>query len=635
MPLSRGTGLSWAIAGLWIIALFPGVLSQNTSSKGGTIKESYDYVIVGGGTSGLTVGDRLSESGKYSVLAIEYGYIEPDGLRLGQNTYNITSAPAAELNNKTFSVDVGCIVGGGSAVNGRILQRGTKDDYDIWSQLGGSGADGPWSWKNLLKYFRKGLQLVPPNPDIPADFNFTVDYKYWGQNNGNKSVFAMYGNTIPPNTYPLYQGTKQVPGVNVPEDGANGELGLLYYMQATDPRTGNRSYARTAHWDDLNRPNYDLLVGTRVNRIVFEGTTAVGVQITPRGGTGPPSIIKAKKEVILAAGTIHTPQILQLSGIGPADLLKKAGIKVKVDLPGVGANFQDHTFVSDVSFRWGTPPPIPESLISQTPASNGISRTYLGLSVPLSVVSPNYTSIAQTLLSQSSASVLPPSTHPSIVKGYSSQKSLLAKSILSPKDTSLSYLRISLNPLTVLPTDDPNVSPASLSLLPINIHPFSRGTVYIDAVKTKAAPSLAAASEIEPTVDYRALSNPLDIALVISQIRFLRAVFTSPNGPFTAYNATEINPGAQLQTDAQLEKWIREKTSPSVYHPVGTCAKMERSLGGVVDESLRVYGTKGLRIIDASIFPLVTGATTTMSVYAVAEKAADLIKADQKGGHGH
>ncbi|KAM7198716.1 hypothetical protein V8F20_006031 [Naviculisporaceae sp. PSN 640] len=632
MTPSRVTSLGWALVSLSITATIPGTVAQGLGPNARAIKDTYDYVIVGGGTSGLTVGDRLSEDGKYSVLAIEYGYIEPDGLRLGQNTYNITSAPASGLHNKTFSVDVGCIVGGSSAVNGRNFQRGTRDDYDIWSELGGSGENGAWSWKGILKYFRKAVQLVPPNPDIPQDFNLTVDYKYWGTDNGNRSIFAMYGNTIPPNAYPLYQGTKALPGINVPTDGGSGELGLLYMMQATDPRTGQRSYARSAHWDDLNRPNYDLLVGTRVNKIMFEGksNTAVGVQITPRGSRGPSTIIKAKREVILAAGTIHTPQILQLSGIGPAKLLKQAGIKVVEDLPGVGANFQDHTYVDSVSFKWGTPPPVPASLVAATPASNGISRTYLGLSVPLSVVAPsNFTNLANSLLSQNPASVFPKDTHPSILKGYKKQQSLLAKSILSSSNGALSYLRISLTPLFVAPTDDPNVSPLQVSYLPINIHPFSRGTVLIDAEKTKQAGSIAAASEIEPVVDYRALSNPLDIDLIILQVRYLREMFLSKEGPFGQYNATEITPGAEIQSDEELEAWIRQKLVPSVYHPVGTCAKMKRELGGVVDEELKVYGTKGLRIVDASMFPIVVGATTSMSVYAVAEKAADLIKADQ------
>lgn len=272
----------------------------------------------------------------------------------------------------------------------------------------------------------------------------------------------------------------------------------------------------------------------------------------------------------------------------------------------------------------GIPPPVPQSLVAAAPASNGISRTYLGLSIPLSVVSPtNFTKLARSLLSQNPASVLPKNTHLSILKGFKKQAALLAKSILSPESNgALSYLRISITPLVVLPTDDPNVSPAQVTFLPINIHPFSRGTVLIDAGKTKQAGSIAAASEIEPVVDYRALANPVDIQLTILQIRYLREMFLSKQGPFGQYNASEISPGAELQTDEELEGWIRERLVPSVYHPVGTCAKMKKDLGGVVDEELKVYGTRGLRIVDASVFPIVVGATTSMSVYAVAEKVS-------------
>ena len=145
---------------------------------------------------------------------------------------------------------------------------------------------------------------------------------------------------------------KQIPGVDTPVDGGAGQTGLVYYPTSSDPRTGAGSYSGTGHFDGLDRANYELLPATRVNKIVFERDVAVGVQITPRGGgKKSASVVRVKKEVILTAGALHTPQILQLSGIGPADLLKRANIPVKVDLPGVGSNFQDHLFIPEVSFR--------------------------------------------------------------------------------------------------------------------------------------------------------------------------------------------------------------------------------------------------------------------------------------------
>lgn len=162
----------------------------------------------------------------------------------------------------------------------------------------------------------------------------------------------------------MYEAMKAMPGVTVPVDGAGGENGMFWFPRSMDPVTLERSYAKTGHWDDLNRNNYDLITGTKVDRVVFKGKKAVGVYMSPRvnstqtedgarqaNGKRKQRMIKARKEVILAAGSIHTPQILQLSGIGPASLLKKAGIPVNVDLPGVGANFQDHQYLPTLNYR--------------------------------------------------------------------------------------------------------------------------------------------------------------------------------------------------------------------------------------------------------------------------------------------
>jgi choline dehydrogenase-like flavoprotein len=138
---------------------------------------------------------------------------------------------------------------------------------------------------------------------------------------------------------------KNMPGMTVPVDSGAGETGLYWYPISQDPVNYVRSYARTGHWDGINRPNYQLIVGSKVTKIVFDGDTATGVEFVARGAeTGPVTTVRARKEVILAAGTVHTPQVLMLSGIGPASHLQEAGIPVKVDLPGVGNNFQDHRF---------------------------------------------------------------------------------------------------------------------------------------------------------------------------------------------------------------------------------------------------------------------------------------------------
>ncbi|KAB5515483.1 hypothetical protein GE09DRAFT_1179452 [Coniochaeta sp. 2T2.1] len=571
-----------------------------SSIKVHAIHDAYDYVIIGGGTAGLTVGDRLSESGEYSVLVIEYGLLVPEGFVQGQTTYNITSAPSPGLNNRNFSVDVGCIVGGSSAVNGKIFQRGTTRDYDIWGELGGSNVNSSWTWNNILPYFRKGIQLTPPKPEIPKPFNLTYDAQFWGHNTSNHSIFATYGNVIYPNVFTMREALKQVPGMALPADSGAGQPGTMYYMFSTDPLTGARSYSRTGHWDGLNRTIYHLITATRANKVILEGDKVVGVQITPRGGgKNTSTIVKVNREVILSAGTIHTPQVLQLSGIGPAGLLKWAGIPVKVDLPGVGANFQDHSFVPTVSFSWGTQPPIPVELRNISLVPDGLGNTTMGVSIGLPVVSPsNFSSIAARFADQDPAAYFPNGTHPTIITGYRQQQLIYSRE-MRLKD--FSFLRFSVK-------GDPTFTP-------VNIHPVSRGTILIDPTNPEA----------EPIVDYRAASNPIDIELAIAGIRFIRRLITT--GKLAQYNATELVPGAEYDTDEKLGAFVRNVSVATTYHPVGTAAKMPREWGGVVDEELRIYGVEGLRVVDASIMPTIVAATTSMTVYAIAEKAADMIKA--------
>ncbi|KAK4658271.1 hypothetical protein QC762_100470 [Podospora pseudocomata] len=563
------------------------------------IKETYDYVIVGGGTAGLTVGDRLSESGKHSVLVIEYGYLEPDGQRPG-TLYNITSAPVAGLNNRTFPVSIGCVVGGSSAVNGMIFQRGNAKDYDVWGELGGGNSRVRWDWVDMLKYFKKSIQMTAPKPETAA-FDLRYDTKYWGRNlTTNHTIFATFGNVINPKTHAFYEAAKRLSGMKVSPDAGSGQLGLQYYQTSTNPYTGERSYSRTGHWDRLNRANYDLLTATRVNKIVFDHHRAAGVQIYPRGESSKKTTIRARKEVILAAGAIHTPQILQLSGIGPADLLKRAGIPVEVDLPGVGYNFQDHTFIPAVSFSWLTSPPIPEHL-NITVVDDGLGRTSLGLSVELPVVSPgSFKRIASKYESRDPATYLPKGTDRTIIRGYRKQQQIYAREMRA-KD--FSFLRATFS-------GDP-------SFVPIIIHPVSRGTVLID-------PAAGSDIEVEPIVNYRAASNPIDVDVAVEEIKFLRRFMTT--GELSRYNATEVVPGPGYESDEALGAWVRANTIPSVYHPVGTAAKMPREWGGVVGEDLMVYGVRGLSVVDASMMPTIVAGTTSMTVYAVAEKAADLIK---------
>ncbi|KAK0109901.1 hypothetical protein ONS95_002572 [Cadophora gregata] len=600
--------------------------AQHLSHSGG-LRSSYDYVVIGGGTSGLTLADRLTESGKYSVLVVEYGYfsdiptlpydpINPIDVSPESLMYNITS-----VGTKKQLVGIGCVVGGGSAINAQAFMRGTSEDYDRWAALGGE--DSNWGWKGILPYFKKSVTFNPPDPKLAEEFNITYDIKEaWG---GNGPVLASYGDYQYPPTKIMYEAWKAFPGITYPRDGSEGKAGIVWIPSSKDPITETRSYARTAHWDPVqNRTNYAILTGHKVAKINFRQTRleimATSVKIVSRTNSSSTRIVKASKEIILAAGAIHTPQILQLSGIGPRDVLKAANISLLMDLPGVGSNFQDHSWFT-VGYNFTTPvlPNRASLLNNKTFASwalelweanrtgpysisqgGGAALAQVGLPV---IAPTTYSSIASEIESLDPASILSLGTHPTIVAGYRAQLKLMAAAARS-KNTAWLQMGLGGNPFGVA---DQWV---------FNIHPLSRGTVHLDPSDPNG----------EPLVDYRMLSNPVDLRVAVALFKGIRAYYGS-QGAMKRLTPVETKPGANVTSDADIEEFLKKTLDPSQYHPVGTCPKMPLELGGVVDEELRVYGVEGLSVVDASIMPLIVGATMQSTVYAVAEKAADLIKA--------
>lgn len=240
-------------------------------------------------------------------------------------------------------------MGGSSAVNGMMAVRGTTEDYNRWGRFFGNTSD--WSWGGLMPYFQRALNFVPPHADVTESSNLTYDTEFWGNTSG---VYAGWPSYQYPGTTVLFNAYREVPGIEYPVDSGAGETGMYWFPTLMDPYSVTRSYSRTGHYENLNRSNYHLITGSKVNRIVLNGTTATGVTFVPAGSrigsanstTNAPKMVRANREVILAAGAIHSPQILQLSGIGPKTLLGQANITTVVDLPGVGQNFQDHPMLS-------------------------------------------------------------------------------------------------------------------------------------------------------------------------------------------------------------------------------------------------------------------------------------------------
>lgn len=258
--------------------------------------------------------------------------------------YSIQSVPQTNLQNRTIAVLAGKVVGGSSAVNAMMTVRGTAADYTRWGSFFSDASH--WSWDGLLPYFKRALNFAPPDAAVTEAANITYDTSFWGNTSG---VYAGWPSFQYPGTTAQMEAFKGIPGVPFVKDSGSGEPGVYWYPTFMDPALVERSYARTGHHDKAaNRTNYHLVTGSKVLRVLLEGTKTTGVAFVPVGSASnstSETVVGARREVIIAAGGIHSPQVLQLSGIGPRKILTGANITTVVDLPGVGQNFQDHPMV--------------------------------------------------------------------------------------------------------------------------------------------------------------------------------------------------------------------------------------------------------------------------------------------------
>ncbi|KAF9884849.1 hypothetical protein FE257_001192 [Aspergillus nanangensis] len=478
--------------------------------------------------------------------------------------------------------------------------RGTTEDYDRWG--GFFGGDSTWSWEGILPYFKKALHFQPPSEHAVEQMpGLEYDTSYWG---ASSRLYAGWPSFQWPGIKYQWELYKKLPGVKTPEDSGAGQAGVFWYPTYMDAEgTVNRSYAKTGHWDGLNRPNYDLVTWTKVTKIEIDNKKATGVTFRPNTFDEKDwdfTTVAAKKEVILSAGAIHSPHLLQLSGIGPSKLLESARIKPKHHLPGVGQNFHDHTtltyeikhptFVAWADKLWAA---------NRTgPWSRGMWNTGAWLGMP--VIAPrSYQAIAAKVEAQNAADHLPAGSDPTVIAGYQARLDSLAKAIRSDNAIFYSHYFSGDEPVNYFTYE----------------HPLSLGTVNVNV----SAPGA------EPVVDYRTYSNPVDFDIVVEMARFHRRmnVHSSIMGQF---GPLETAPGLNVTSREDWVAYIRRNTLPTAMHPVGTCAMMPLELGGVVDEQLKVYGVEGLRVVDASVMSVIIGANLAGTVYAIAEKAADMIK---------
>lgn len=485
-------------------------------------------------------------------------------------------------------------------INGMFFNRGSKADYDAWEQLGNPG----WSWSDLFPYFKKSESFTPADSSTTRDFSISWQNSAHGFSGPVRSSYPVY-------QYPSIRNFVQAwtsLGVSTPKDPGSGTAyGVFWAPSSLDPTDETRSYARVNHYDRVDyRSKYHLLVDTATAKISLKSKKAVGVELLSDQGSKPISV-KAKKEVVLAAG-IHSPQILQLSGIGPKALLNKYNIDTLVDLPGVGTNFQDHATLY-VALQYGNPihPNADDIGVNKTFAAQQLELywmqrqgpyTITALSgnvvafLPLPNVTSDYQAIAQ-LASTGNGFTSPYTNH----AGYNAQRSIIADLY---KSTKASVQETAFS---------------SGSTIPITlVKPLSRGSVSIVSKDVFD----------EPAVDFGTFTHPSDVEIMMAAVRKNRDMLSEP--AMQALKPVELAPGANVTTDAALRNALHESVQPTFSHPCCTNAMMPEKLGGVVGSDLLVHGIAGLSIVDASIMPMIPATHLSATVYAVAEKAADLIK---------
>ncbi|KAI8931830.1 hypothetical protein NX059_011467 [Plenodomus lindquistii] len=580
----------------------------------------YDYIIVGGGTTGLVVANRLTEDPTKTVLVIENGDLNngtlssipgnSGGLNIAA-MYDIYSAPVSRLGNQSFLVTVGNVVGGGSYVNGMQWDRGADADYDAWAKLGNKG----WDWKGLQPYFRKSHSFDPPSENITKEFGISYDASAYG--NGPVKV------TIPDYQFPdmktIYHSWDNV-SIPHPREGFAEPVGVYWSPNSVNKSSATRSTSRSAYYDPVvGRKNLKLMANTHVDEIVFAkdrkgGLAAVGVKFTPVKG-GKTIQVTASKEVILAAGGVFTPHLLMYSGIGPKSVLEAAGVEVKKNLPAVGSNFQDH-IANYMNFDiQGLSPENMGALNTNSTFNQTSYDEYIKYKTgPYSVGKANglvfmalqhfdsdYNTTVSKIRTQVATDFLPEryAQDDKLLAGFSRQRKILIDQF--------SGTEAGVGEVVIQPWGFSGIA---------NNKPLSRGTITLNNTHPAAY----------PIVQWNTFQNPVDAEVMVALTKFNRAHWASKG--LAQYKPVETSPGPQYQTDEEIIQGgvVSGSLQPSFAHPSGGCSMMPEKYGGCVSDELLVHGVKQLSVIDASIIPMIPAAHLQATMYAIAEKAADIIK---------
>jgi choline dehydrogenase len=536
---------------------------------------SHDYVIVGAGAAGCIVANRLSASGKHRVLLLEAGGRDsnpwirvPAGisrlLAMPEYLWPNPTTPTPEFGGRSIPLLQGKGLGGSTSINGMMYVRGQSRDYDHWNELGCKG----WSWNDVLPYFKRSERLEEGGSDALHGRSGELRLS-WMKDNIHDTSRA-------------FLRAAQEGGLAFNEDMNSGNQDGIGYLLGCIYKGRRQSTANTFLKAARNRPNLETRTTSLVRRVLFEDGRAVGVELEGEGGGI--STLRCRREVILCAGALGSPFILQHSGVGEAAHLASLGIQPVVDLPQVGRNLQDHLF-GHLVFRLREPRFSLNATLSSTPRMGIEAIKWLLFGKGwLNVTSSHLTSFFR-----------------------------------SSPEVDRADVQMSMRPFSfsMLPSGAPRLDRfPGMTVSAIQTRPYSRGEVRIGSPDPKQ----------RGTIDANYLSDPRDIQVLSRGIERIRSIMQQP--AIADRVEEEAHPGPDVRSPEALEQYLRSQCQ-TVYHPVGTC-RMGSDPDAVLDPQLRVRGVSGLRVIDASVMPVICSGNTVAASMMIGEKGADLTLADAR-----
>ncbi|MEX3898889.1 GMC family oxidoreductase [Paraburkholderia sp. BR10954] len=538
------------------------------------LEGEFDYIIVGAGTAGCVLANRLTEDPEIRVLLLEaggkddyhwihvpVGYLYCIGNPRTDWLYKTQAEPG--LNGRTLSYPRGRVLGGSSSINGMIYMRGQREDYDEWARVTN---DSTWSWNAVLPVFRR-------SEDHHGGAN---------EAHGAGGPWRVEKQRLKWKILEEFAQAAQQTGIPATDDFNRGDNTGVGYFDVNQKRgirwNASKAFLRPA----LKRENLTVITGAHTQRVIFDGRRCTGVEYR---GAEVDYVAKARCEVILSAGAVNSPQLLELSGVGNGARLQNLGIEIVQDLRGVGENLQDHLQLR-MAFQ------VQGVRTLNTMSAHWWGKLMIGM---------------QYALFQSGPMSMSPS-----------QLGAFAKSDADDRSLTRPDLEYHVQPLSLDRFGEPLHRFNAFTASVCQLRPTSRGSIHIASADASAPPLIAP--------NY--LSTGYDRHVAANALRLTRRIVAAP--ALARYQPREILPGSQYQTEEELQQ-AAGAVGTTIFHPVGTCRMgTTDDPAAVVDNRLRVIGVEGLRVVDASVMPNITSGNTNSPTLMIAERASDMIREDRR-----